>query len=734
VSSDSLPLDPRALIEHREFVRMLAKSLLGDEHAAQDVAQDTLLTLITHPPRSFESVRGWLAQVTRNRARNATRESERRTLREAAVARPEAHESESSAQARLAVQHRVVEAVLALREPYQSVIVLAYYEGSSAADIARRRNIPAGTVRAQLSRALDLLRAKLDAETDGGRQAWSAVLAGLVTRSKPAAIGTSVSTSTKVLAACVLVAGGVAVPVVWWWSSKLSVSSNVDADLASMAATPPEHVAPPEPAEPELSTAPSSRAPVAVAQHAAGHAPAPSDLERHSLGELLHLAVQAQRLVREKLFAPDDTSSAPDELRTMPGVSLTRIHTNPSAELESLTGVREGGRHFSFATGSHDFDMEPDISFMADTVSVYGNATGFVLDLGVRSLTDVPPGGDAAAKYELMCTDAHTTDGSYDSSFVERARALNVEHTLRVEPGHAYAVRVLSSGEHDILAVFTVVGSHDEWVTIAWRKVQEWPIHGERRNRGTQDPFWMIGPAPDWMTKLAANQLLQLMRDLRRTARPKLFDVPRALKQQRPALAARSDAGFARILERGRFDALVDGRGGGAYYSFATQSNDYDGEPDLELQHGRFSSGFAGGDIGFLLDLGTTELDAVGTAVDSMPRALAEADRDAWRFLWTVEKKPRSPDRDDRWIDDADRNRARALGVAGGVPAVADHTYLLRSILFGLHDHLVAFRVVAADEHGQTIAWRVVRTWPEPRGSRSPKGAGQDGMSGMSGR
>src|SRR5690606_37764154 len=44
--------------------------------------------------------------------------------------------------------------------------------------------------------------------------------------------------------------------------------------------------------------------------------------------------------------------------------------------------------------------------------------------------------------------------------------------------------------------------------------------------------------------------------------------------------------------------------------------------------------------------------------------------------------------------------------------------WLLRAILPGEHDHLVAFRSLAADEFGHTIAWRILRRFatfdPQP--------------------
>jgi len=43
---------------------------------------------------------------------------------------------------------------------------------------------------------------------------------------------------------------------------------------------------------------------------------------------------------------------------------------------------------------------------------------------------------------------------------------------------------------------------------------------------------------------------------------------------------------------------------------------------------------------------------------------------------------------------------------------------LLRAVRFDAHDHLVVFRVVAGDEAGHTLAWRVLKSWPVEGGPR----------------
>lgn len=72
--------DAESLAEQRPFVEALARKLVLDSHAADDIVQETLLAAMKTPPR--RSVRGWLAKVVRNLAYRTLRSEERRRRRE----------------------------------------------------------------------------------------------------------------------------------------------------------------------------------------------------------------------------------------------------------------------------------------------------------------------------------------------------------------------------------------------------------------------------------------------------------------------------------------------------------------------------------------------------------------------------------------------------------------------------------------------------------------------------
>ncbi|MBK9386337.1 MAG: sigma-70 family RNA polymerase sigma factor [Planctomycetes bacterium] len=163
------------LLQHEQFLRSLAQGLLGDEHAARDLVQDTWLRALRRGPRAAASLRAWFRRVAANRARDIRRNQSRRAEREAIAARSEALPSIDATYERLALQREVVTAILGLAEPYKSVVILRYYHDLPPAEIAKRTHTKPSTVRTQLSRAHELLRTRLHPD-DETRCAWLGLL------------------------------------------------------------------------------------------------------------------------------------------------------------------------------------------------------------------------------------------------------------------------------------------------------------------------------------------------------------------------------------------------------------------------------------------------------------------------------------------------------------------------------------------------------------------------------
>ncbi len=168
----------RALLEHTEFLRALARSLVRDAATADDVVQDTMVRALERPPRHRDNLRGWLGRVVRNLSLGGHRTAHRRRAREHAAARPDRIDPTADAAARAEVQSVVARAVRELDETDRTVIVLRFFDGLMPREIARRLDVPVSTVHTRLQRALARLRARLD--RSHGRRAWTGALAPLL--------------------------------------------------------------------------------------------------------------------------------------------------------------------------------------------------------------------------------------------------------------------------------------------------------------------------------------------------------------------------------------------------------------------------------------------------------------------------------------------------------------------------------------------------------------------------
>jgi RNA polymerase sigma factor (sigma-70 family) len=165
------------LAEHR-WVHRLARSLVGDADDADDLVQETWLAAVRRPPAAGAPARPWLATVARNEAATFGLARRRRKAREAEAERArDPAEVPEDLVASFQVQRVLAELVEGLAEPFRRTLLLRYYGGHSAAEIATMLGVPAGTVRWRLKRALDELRGMLDERTGGKRAVWMAALA-----------------------------------------------------------------------------------------------------------------------------------------------------------------------------------------------------------------------------------------------------------------------------------------------------------------------------------------------------------------------------------------------------------------------------------------------------------------------------------------------------------------------------------------------------------------------------
>ena len=150
------------VLAHQEAVFRLCYLLLGDPDDAEDIAQETFLRAWNHLQRfdTARPLRPWLLSIASNLASNRRRSAGRYV---SALMRAFRNEPASSTSLEeKSTQHleasQLWKAVQTLSVPDQQVVYLRYFLELSVAESAQVLNVPDGTVKSRLNRALDRLR------------------------------------------------------------------------------------------------------------------------------------------------------------------------------------------------------------------------------------------------------------------------------------------------------------------------------------------------------------------------------------------------------------------------------------------------------------------------------------------------------------------------------------------------------------------------------------------------
>jgi RNA polymerase sigma-70 factor (ECF subfamily) len=155
-----------AYARHHRGVYAAAFRVLGDAALAQDVVQDVFLRLWRRPA-SYDAGRGelgsYLRLMARSRALDLWRESQvrgRASERLRLVAGPEERgDDDPGLLAERGTESAAVRAALRkLPDPQREALVLAYWGGLTADQIARRERIPLGTAKSRIRLGLERLR------------------------------------------------------------------------------------------------------------------------------------------------------------------------------------------------------------------------------------------------------------------------------------------------------------------------------------------------------------------------------------------------------------------------------------------------------------------------------------------------------------------------------------------------------------------------------------------------
>jgi RNA polymerase sigma-70 factor (ECF subfamily) len=196
--------DPQFVLEHSGFVRALAQRLVYDPELAREVEQETWLAALRHAPPERASPRAWLTTLARNFAIKAWRGRARREAREHDRPPPPSTPTPSEILEREALRREIVEALLALDEPWRETLVLHFMEELPVREVSARMGVPLETVRTRVKRGLELLRARLERRTNLRGAALPLALIEAWRLDPPPLVSTAVSAAAPSLASGVL--------------------------------------------------------------------------------------------------------------------------------------------------------------------------------------------------------------------------------------------------------------------------------------------------------------------------------------------------------------------------------------------------------------------------------------------------------------------------------------------------------------------------------------------------
>lgn len=762
---------PRALLDHREFAVRLARRLLRDPDAAEDVAQEVLLASLQRPPH-HEGVRAWIARVVRHRAGDRRRAETRRERRERGAARPEGHDDVASPTEILETQHVVVQAVLDLAEPYRTVVLATYYEGLKPEEIARRSGVPAGTVRSQLHRAHATLRDALERRhgaedwrgalgaflaatsggaTDGGAAALDASSRPASTRAGAQAVPAGATTTTTWVvvgsAAALLAAGAL------WYAERDTASAPELARLSASSASAP--AGPADSARPSASARESAITPTAPDPAAA----AAAEIDRLDPPALLDRARRLRAALLERRLGLD-AADFDRRLASRDDAGVVKlIDRSISHEAWNHPGARGSGAYYSFTERVHDYDRRPQITFEDGELHAHQTSTeAWILDVGavdpftilanpIQSPFPADPAltitwetmtgplfasmkGDR--NWDMLSTDrqdrferAHAAHTVTDTDLARAPTRASLERARPVV-GHTYLLRSVEHGHFDIAVLIQVARVESDACTIRWLRLPGYPSDRPLDPSTLDASRAEVGPVPaSWSAITNADLEAQLERVLARAETLLMTRFSPETEARYGVLRGRDGTGLARCFPYfSPWGELTrDPAAGHSHVSFA-HGGHLASTHDLRLGESRKVLECAGYE-GRVVDLGTLALEKVtpetlsGADADGLAfvrdfdfeaRALALATAQAAKRGQPTPTPPLGP-HDEAWIDACREFRRHLWDVFGVNDPLAQvgHTYLVRSFTPGASDVLAAFTVAESDAYGIVIAWRTLR-------------------------
>ncbi len=328
-------IDLEALLAQDAWIRRLARRLVADRSAAEDLAQEAWVTALAARDEGARAraLRPWMGGIVRNLWRDLARGGARRERRERAAARPESTVPADELVAEIQIRKHVAECLLELEEPLRRALYLRFFRDRSLKAIARNEGVSLSTVHERIQRGLAHLRGRLDREHGGRREAWALGLLSIARSSGPLAKiigGIAMGTGIKVAAAVVLLGGALG------WLVREQDSDERE-DSVSVAAEPTSTTK----GEPQVRTDLQDPAQVPSREAlAVGRSAGPSAGNRAGIGAT----------IRGRVLDPD--------LEPLAGISIGLVDfLVGSLEVQAQESATDGG--FEFPVPSSAADPQP---------------------------------------------------------------------------------------------------------------------------------------------------------------------------------------------------------------------------------------------------------------------------------------------------------------------------------------------------------------------------------------
>lgn len=143
--------------EHYVALVRLAALLCGDGGRAEELVQDTMLT-VNDRWATLDAPMAFARRCVVNRCHDVTRRAGRFRRRQHLLAVPDVDDDAGLTGERVAARAELIDALTRLSAPQRTALVLRYYGGCSVAEVAESMDVPLGTAKSHVQRGLDELR------------------------------------------------------------------------------------------------------------------------------------------------------------------------------------------------------------------------------------------------------------------------------------------------------------------------------------------------------------------------------------------------------------------------------------------------------------------------------------------------------------------------------------------------------------------------------------------------